>query len=140
MAKHIFISHAWRYDEDYYRLESLLEKEKEDPLSDFDFKNYSVPKHDPLIDPNTEIGKRKLTELLDAQIKSTSCVIILGSMYAHYSYWIQKEIKIAQSYPNKGIIAVYPWGQSNMPVSVQEAADFIVGWNTKSIVDAIMKC
>jgi hypothetical protein len=140
VEKHIFISHAWKYSDDYYRLENLLKKEKDNPLSKFSFKNYSVPEHDPLIDPNTEIGKRKLTAMLDTQIKPVSCVIILGGMYANYSYWIQKEIDIAKSYPNKGIIAVYPWGQTNMPVKVQESAHFIVGWQTSSIVNAIMKC
>jgi hypothetical protein len=49
---HLFISHAWKYSEDYYRLERLL---KEAP--DFSFSNCSVPRHDPLIDPGTGAGR-----------------------------------------------------------------------------------
>ena len=39
----IFISHAWDYNSDYYR---LVEKLKNEPY--FYFKNYSVPEHDAL--------------------------------------------------------------------------------------------
>lgn len=127
----LFLSHAWRYNDDYYRLEKML---KEAPL--FKWKNFSVPSHDPLIDPNTTVGKAKLTELLKNQIRPVNCVIILGGMYALYSEWILKEIELAQSF-HKPIVAIYPWGQTNMPKVVQDAADEKVNWQTSSIVAAI---
>jgi hypothetical protein len=104
----------------------------------FKWRNYSVPKHDPLIDPNTYVGKAKLTELLDRQVKPVNCVLILGGIYAAHSEWILKEIKLAQSY-KKPIIGVYPWGQQNMPLAVQNAANELVGWNTSTIVSAIRR-
>ena len=129
----LFLSHAWRYNEDYYRLEKMLKE-----ASLFYWRNYSVPSHDPLIDPNTYIGKAKLTELLDRQIKPVNCVLILGGMYAAYSEWILKEIEIAQKY-RKPIIGIYPWGQINMPVAVQNAATELVNWNTSTIISAIRR-
>lgn len=129
----LFLSHSWRYNADYYRLEQML---KEAPL--FYWRNYSVPEHDPLIDPNTSVGKSKLTALLDRQVKPVNCVVILGGMYAAHSEWILKEIQIAQSY-NKPIIGVYPWGQLNMPLAIQNAAHELVGWNTSTIVSAIRR-
>lgn len=129
----LFISHAWRYNDDYYRLEKML---KEAPL--FKWRNYSVPEHDPLINPNTPVGKAKLTELLDRQIRPVNCVLILGGMYAAYSEWILKEIKLAQDY-KKPIIGVYPWGQQRMPIEIQNAAIELVGWNTDTIVSAIRR-
>jgi MTH538 TIR-like domain (DUF1863) len=129
----LFLSHAWRYNDDYYKLEKML---KEAIL--FKWRNYSVPKHDPLIDPNSYAGKAKLTELLDRQVKPVNCVLILGGMYAAYSEWILKEIKLAQGY-NKPIIGVYPWGQQNMPLAIQNAATELVGWNTNTIVSAIRR-
>jgi hypothetical protein len=129
----LFISHAWKYDDDYYRLETML---KEALL--FKWRNYSVPVHDPLIEPNTPVGKAKLTELLDKQVRPVNCVLILGGMYSAYSDWILKEIKLAQSY-NKPIIAIYPWGQTKMPKVVQDAANEIVNWQTSSIVAAIRR-
>lgn len=127
----LFISHAWNYNSDYYSLENLLKT-----AANFNFRNYSVPEHDPLIDPNSQNGRSKLIKLLDNQVRPVNCVIILGGMYAHHSDWIQKEIQIAKSY-DKPIIGIYPRGQINMPVSVQESAKRIVSWNTSSIVSAI---
>ena len=129
----LFLSHAWRYNDNYYRLEKMLKE-----ASLFKWRNYSVPQHDPLIDPDTPVGKVKLTELLDRQIRPVNCVLILGGMYAAYSEWILKEIKIAQGY-YKPIIGIYPWGQQNMPLSVQNVAVELVRWNTDSIVSAIRR-
>ncbi len=129
----LFISHAWKYNDDYYRLINLLQN-----ADYFKFRNYSVPEHDPLIDPGTPIGTKKLEALIDKQIKPVNCVMIVSGMYAAHKHWLQKEITIAQSYA-KPIIAVAPIGQVMIPVFIQEAAHAIVRWNTDSIVTAIRK-
>ena len=129
----LFVSHAWRYNDDYYRLERMLR----DTLL-FKWRNYSVPEHDPLINPNSFVGKSKLTELLVRQVKPVNCVLILGGMYAAHSEWILKEIEIAKNY-KKPIIGIYPWGQQNMPIAVQNSANELVGWNTNTIVAAIRR-
>ena len=129
----LFISHAWRYNGDYYRLEKMLNE-----ASYFYWRNYSVPEHDPKIDPNSEVGKQKLYDELKKQIRPVNCVIILAGMYAYYSYWINKEIEIALKY-NKPILAVKPWGQERVPQAILDVADEIVGWNTSTIIDAIRR-
>ena len=48
----LFISHAWGYNDDYYKLVNLL-----DNHNLFNWYNFSVPEHEPLIDPNTIVGK-----------------------------------------------------------------------------------
>lgn len=123
----VFISHAWIYNENYYRLEAML---NEAPY--FDWQNYSVPEHDPL-DPDA-----KLEEALRRQISPTHIVIVLSGMYVAYRRWIQKEIDISIDM-NKPIIGIKPWGQERVPQAVQDAASEIVGWNTSSIVSAIRK-
>ena len=129
----LFVSHTWNYNADYYRLEQMLHS-----ASNFKWRNYSVPEHDPLINPHSHIGKNKLESLLHNQVKPVNCVIILGGMYTAYSEWVLKEIKLAQFY-YKPIIAVYPWGNVRMPLEVQTAANELVNWNTSSIVDAIRR-
>jgi hypothetical protein len=124
----IFISHAWDYDH-YSRIENML-----DEAEDFEYRNYSVPKHD----PKHARTDRELEEALYNQIRPASVVIILAGMYANYRKWIQKEIDIAVEM-GKPIIAVAPRGSQRMPQAVQEVADEIVGWNTASIVDAIRR-
>lgn len=92
----LFLSHAWKYNEDYYRLEEML---KDANL--FKWRNYSVPIHDPLINPNHPVGKVKLTHLLNKQLKPVNCVLIIGGMYAAHSEWILKEIEIASNFKSQ---------------------------------------
>lgn len=129
----LFISHAWAYNDAYYRLIDLLQA-----APNFQFRNYSVPTHDPLVDPGTLIGQTRLASLLDAQIRPVQCVLVIAGMYAAHRYWIDKEIAFAQMY-NKPIIGLVPWGQERVPLSVQAAAREMVGWNTNSIVDSIRR-
>ena len=129
----LFVSHAWRYHDEYDRLEQLLKS-----APNFQFRNFSVPKHDPLIDPGTRVGQQKLEALLDAQVRPVQCVLVIAGMYAAHRFWIDKEVGFAQYY-DKPIIGVRPWGQERVPESVQAAAVEMVGWNTDSIVDAIRR-
>lgn len=122
-----FISHAWDYSDEYYRLEKMLAE-----YPNFDWANYSVPKTNPLetkTDSNLE-GK------LYNQIQPTNHVIIIAGMYANHRKWIQKEIDIAKSY-GKPIIAIRPWNSERIPVEVQNSATVIVGWNAAPLVQAI---
>ncbi len=125
----LFISHAWEYNYDYYRLEEML-----DSAPGFDWRNYSVPEHD----PKYARSKAKLTEALHHQIRPTHVVLILAGMYVPYREWIQREMDIALGY-GKPIIGVMPWGSKKTPTAVWEAADDIVGWRTSSIVRAVRK-
>lgn len=129
----IFVSHAWQYNQDYYKLVGLL-----DQASHFQYRNYSVPQHDPAVDSGTIVGQRKLAELLERQIRPAQCILVIGGMYANHKYWIDKEMAIAEYY-NKPMIGVIPWGQLRVPIAVQERCHEMVHWNTASIVDAIRR-
>ncbi len=135
MTYHIFISHAWKYSFDYNKIVEWLNEAQEEGL--LTWKNYSVPEHDPKIDPNTTAGKNKLKEALKNQISPASKIIVLAGMYASYSDWIDFEISTAIS-QNKYIIGVKPWGQEQIPSVVNNNADIMVGWNKKSVIDAIL--
>lgn len=132
----IFISHAWRYSEHYNKVVQWLDEAEAE--GKFKWRNYSVPEHDPLIDPDTEVGKKQLKEALRQQIKPASIVIILSGMYAAHSEWIDFEIDTAVEY-DKYIIGVKPWGQERVPKKVSDNADVMVGWNKNSIVNAILE-
>ena len=123
----IFISHSWTYSKAYDKVEDFLRQE------DVEFYNHSVPKDDPV---HTNGSDKQLYDAIDAKIKGCSCVIILAGVYASYSKWINKEIEIAQKY-GKPIIAVQPWGAERTSLAVKNASDVIVGWNAKSVADAV---
>lgn len=123
----IFISHSWNYSNQYDSIIDFLDKQG------IEYYNHSVPKDDPVHTNGTD---KDLYNAIDAKIRGCSCVIILAGVYASYSKWINKEIEIAQTY-GKPIIAVKYWGASRFSSVVIDAADKVVGWNSKSVADAI---
>jgi hypothetical protein len=129
----IFISHAWEYNSEYHRIVSFL-----DSRQYFYWKNYSVPEHDPKIDPDSKMGYRKLRDELENQIKLVNCFIIIGRMYINNRVWLQTEMDLAYNY-NKPIVAVIPFGARQVPQAIKEIANEIVGWNKASIVNAIRR-
>ena len=129
----LFISHSWSYEDEYDRLTALLRNR-----SYFRFKDYSVPRDDPIHNAGTA---KELREAIRRQMHPCSVVLILAGVYATYSKWIKTEVLLAKkdfSGP-KPIIAVRPRGSERISAVVRDAADKIVGWNTESIVRAIRK-
>jgi len=131
----VFISHAWEYDYEYHRLESLL-----DGAANFSWRNFSVPSHDPLLNPARSSSFQELAGALAAQIRPVHCVLILSGMYCAHRQWIQAEIQIAASY-QKPIIGVVPNGSQRIPRprEVRHSAIDLVGWRTDSVVSAIRR-
>lgn len=131
----IFISHAWKYSGHYYQVVQWLNEAQQEGL--LTWKNYSVPQHDPLVEPNTNVGKTILKNMLKEQIRPASKVLILSGMYSSYSDWISYEIDTSVDY-RKYIIGIKPWGQEHIPKKISENADVMVGWNKNSILNAIL--
>lgn len=126
---HIFISHVWRYSNDYQRLVSLL---RGNPY--FSFNDYSISKEKSLTDQR--ISDDRLKALLEEQIKHASVVLVPLGVYASYHKWIDTELSIARRL-NKPIIGIRPWGQKKVTSLRIVYCDEIVGWNTASITQAI---
>ena len=127
----LFISHSWSYSDTYEGLVALLRKR---PY--FRFKNYSVPRNDPVHDADSDYALR---QAIRNKMLPCGVVLVLAGVYATYSKWIDIEIDLAQSgFQNpKPIIAVEPWGSQRTSRPVKDAADRVVKWNTESIVAAI---
>lgn len=131
MIYNLFISHSWAYSNAYESLVNLLNNAK-----GFSYKNYSVPKNDPIHDAAND---KELRAAIKEQMSHASCILILAGVYSTYSKWINIEIDIAKnefSSPKK-IIAIEPWGAERTSKVVKDNADIIVKWNTNSIVNAI---
>ena len=132
---HIFISHAWKYSDDYQTVVKWIDEAKAEGT--LNWSNYSVPYHDPLVDPSTKVGKSKLQKLLENQISPASKIIVISGMYAAHSDWIDFEIDTSVS-KGKYIIGLKPWGQERIPVKIQNNADIMVGWNKSTVINAIL--
>lgn len=126
----IFISHSWAYGENY---NNLVKKLKDDPY--FNFKDYSVPKNDPIHNaPNAEA----LSIAIQNQMRFCDVIIILAGVYSTYSTWINKEIAIAKNFTTpKPILAIEPFASEKTSTVVKNNANKIVKWNTGSIISGI---
>ena len=133
---HVFISHAWAYSEDYETLASWIFQE---PWSvgqaALDFRDYSVPRHDPIHDARND---RELRDAIVNQLYRSHVVVIPTGMYATHSRWIQTEIDGANEY-EKPILAVIPRGQQRRSGVVVDNASAEVGCNKQSVIDGIWK-
>lgn len=133
---HVFISHAWAHSDHYDTLASWI---FEEPWSvgqaSLDFRDFSVPKDDPIHNTSST------TDLRDAifnKIARSHVVVIPTGMYATYSNWIQKEIDGSKQY-DKPILAVNPWGQERRAGVVVDNSSEDVGWNKKPVINGIWK-
>jgi hypothetical protein len=129
-SRNLFISHSWVYTDAYEKLIKLL-----NAAQNFQYKNYSVPKNDPVHNaPNTDA----LYRAIQNQMVFCDVILIMAGKYATYSKWIKREIEIAKSYTiPKPIIAIRPWANEQVSSVVSGAADKLVNWSTSSIVSAI---
>lgn len=126
----LFISHSWSYSDEYEKVIRML-----DSAPYFSYRDYSVPKDDPLR-IYSRYYNAELRNKIANQMRTCHVVLILAGVYASYSDSIDMEIEIAKSL-NKPIIAVERWGSERTSLKVKQNADRVVGWNTSSIVAAI---
>ena len=128
-SRSLFISHSWSYGDAYEKLVALL-----DAAPNFQYKNYSVPKDDPVHNaPNVEA----LYKAIKNQMVFCDVVLIMAGKYATYSKWIEREIQIAKKDFSKPIVGIRPWANEQVSSVVSDAADRLVSWSTSSIVSAI---
>lgn len=128
----IFISHAWRYHEDWLALSKLFDAEKK-----IRWRNFSVPWYDPALDPNTELGARAIRTWLDGQIRPVFGFVLLDSVYTVKSArkWIDLELELARAHA-KPVLALPAQGQSAVSDDARALADEAAGWDVDGILKA----
>lgn len=131
---HVFISHSWSYSAHYDKLaEWIFENNWRSGQASLDFRNFSVPRHDPIHNARTDT---ELQAAINNQIARSHVIIIPTGMYTNYSKWIKKEIEGAKLY-RKPILAVDPWGQQRLADVVVSNATSQAGWNSNSVINGI---
>ena len=131
MQYNLFISHSWTYSDEYAKLINIL-----NGVSGFTYRNYSVPKDDPIHNAPYDF---QLKAAIRNQMQHASCVLVLAGVYSTYSRWIKIELDLAREMGKK-IIAIEPWGAERTSWIVKKYADEIVKWQGTSIVKAIRDC
>ena len=131
---HVFVSHSWKYSEAYDKLADwIFSKYFQFGQTKVDFRNYSVPKDDPI---HNAANADELRAAIYRQIAMSHVVVIPTGMYTTYSKWIRQEINGANHY-DKPILAVNPRGQEKTSGIVVENSKHHVGWNNASVVQGV---
>ena len=133
---HVFVSHSWSYPEHYEKIHGwLFDSPSRFGQARVEFKNYSIPRDDPV---HNAANDRELEEAIFRRISRCRVVVVPTAMYASYRKWIRMELAGAIE-RSKPILAVNPWGQKRKSSVVLDAAHKTVGWNKKSVVQAVWK-
>jgi len=131
----LFLTHAWRYHEDWTRFGDMLDR-----VPDLSWRNFSVPWYDPAVDPNTEAGGRFIRQWLESQIAPVAAVIFLDGVYATKSArkWLDLELEIARA-RSIPVIGLAPVGQTEISNEARALVDVAVGWDPGQILAAVDK-
>ena len=129
----LFITHAWRYHDDWTRVGEMFDKFLGDS-----WRNFSVPWYDPALDPNTDVGKRLVHRWLEQQIVPTCGVILLSSVYENKSAqkWVVLEVELARKY-QKRVIGLPTFGADAMAPEAAALGRCAMSWDAKAIIAAL---
>lgn len=129
----LFVTHAWRFHEDWTRLTELM-----DQVPGLLWRNFSLPWHDPAISPNTEAGGRFIRSSLESQIIPAHVVVLLAGVYEIRSarQWVDMEIEIAKK-RNKPIIALPPINKDSIPDELVALCDTSSTWDGVRLIASI---
>jgi hypothetical protein len=128
----LFLTHAWRYHEDWKQMVSVLNTQGVRT-----WRNFSLPWYDPALDPRTPDGGVIVRRHLEVQIIPCHAVILLSGVYESVGCrkWVDEEIEMAKRHA-KPIIAVPAVGASEPAPEVRALADVALGWDGAAIIAA----
>jgi hypothetical protein len=126
----IFITHAWRYHDDWTRMGDLIDQAMGER-----WRNFSVPWYDPALDPNTELGSQLVHRWLEQQIVPVCGIILLSSVYDNKSArrWVELEVQLAREH-QKPVIGVPTFGQQEMSPGAAGIVDVVCPWDAGQII------
>ncbi|HEY1735556.1 MAG TPA: TIR domain-containing protein [Methylovirgula sp.] len=129
----LFLTHAWRYHDDWTRASELFDQYLGDS-----WRNFSVPWYDPGLDPNTEVGGRLVHRWLEQQIVPVCGVVLLSSVYETNSArnWVTLEIELARKH-NKRIVGLPRFGTDAMAPEAAALVDVQCSWDAKQVIEAL---
>jgi hypothetical protein len=131
----IFITHAWRYHDDWTQLSNLFDAEKS-----IKWRNFSVPWYDPAFDPNTELGARSIRSWIDGQIRPVVGTVLLDGVYAVKSTrkWLELEVELSRAH-KKPVVVLPAHGTTTVSPEASSLADAAVEWDALQIIKVLEK-
>ena len=102
----IFISHAWRFHDEWKILVNII-----DQIEEIEWRNFSTPWHDPALKPTNKLGLQSITNTLKTQIIPCDLCFFISDLYLINSNL--KWLKIAENFANEFKIPTYFTGIKN---------------------------
>jgi|TARA_B110000438_G_scaffold300871_1_gene354306 hypothetical protein len=127
----IFVSHAWSANEEYIRLVGLLKRIKR-----FNIEIISLPEYEPAIDLDSSSGMQKLKGIMEIQVRSSNCALILPRMYISSEFWIKYAMHLCQMY-GVSPLAMAPAEGEGLPAVLSIKADAVIDWNIEALEEGI---
>lgn len=125
----VFVTHVFSDHPDYHRVFEYLES-----ASNFFYTNCSKPDDIP-----GSGGQEAIKERLLEQIRASEIVVVVSTMFSENHSLITFQMDAAQA-AELPIIALEPFGGTgSVPAEVEARAAEVVGWNERTIVDAIRR-
>lgn len=102
------------------------------------WRNFSLPWHDPAMDPNSDVGGKFIRDFLESQIIPVRGVIFLSGVYAVKSArrWLDLELVMAREH-NKPVIGLPAIGATTVAPELVGLCDRCVGWDAGRIIQAL---
>lgn len=134
----IFLTHAWRFHDDWKKFSELI-----DDVPGTNWRNFSLPWHDPAMNANTDIGGRFIRDFLEAQIIPVHVVVLLSGVHSIVSArrWFDMEVEMALKH-NKPMICIPVYGENSVPDEVARLCDASCGWDARQLfitIDQVRK-
>lgn len=137
MKKYIdlFITHAWRYHEDWIKVCDVIDYCKE-----IEFRNFSVPWHDPGIDLHSKIGINFIEKGLKSQIYPVQIVLLLNSVYEikNAQKWVGLELNHAKNF-NIPVLGLPNSVDGKISDYVVRNSDKIISWDNDDLINSLVK-
>jgi hypothetical protein len=137
VVKDIFICHAWRFHEEWCKCCSFF-----DSLPPpFQWRNFSLPWHDPAYNANSEAGGKFVRKFLEKQIQPVNYFILLETIYNIKSAtsWVTLEIEFARRYKKPIILFRDPKKEIGDCLLDVSCFDVISVMSKDSFLDTIKK-
>lgn len=126
--KNVFVSHYGKDDEQIGNLKELLAKKG------YVLRNSSIDS----TKPNEAENPDYIKKLLRSRMEWAGTTIVLIGPQTHTREWVNWEIEYSNKLGNR-IVGIFIQGasDSDVPDAFAEYGDTLVGWQSKSIIDAI---
>jgi hypothetical protein len=125
----LYAVHGWQKDEDYVRLFEYIES-----ADNFFYRSLS----DPGAQSAQGAGTAVLRTLISDALKQAECVVCTAGTWERCNDWARFTVETARSL-DIPVVAIEHFGPKNMDLRLKGHASETVGWDSRSIVDAIRR-